>query len=104
MVVYGAQCESLAESLEPHDVVLVTGKLSWTKKTTKDGEKSGLAVTTFGVEVLVKAEGPDKATVAAERIPADEPTPEPQPKVRRRSYPKAALQGRFSQNEGSPAV
>jgi single-stranded DNA-binding protein len=52
VLVYGNQCESLAETLEAGDVVLVTGKLAWTKKTTKDGEKSGLAVTTFAVEVL----------------------------------------------------
>jgi single-stranded DNA-binding protein len=30
VLVYGSQCETLAESLEAHDVVLVTGKLSWT--------------------------------------------------------------------------
>jgi hypothetical protein len=36
--------------------VLITGKLAWAKKTTKDGEKSGLAVMTFGVEVLTHAD------------------------------------------------
>jgi hypothetical protein len=87
IVVYGAQCETLAESLEPHDVVLVTGKLGWTKKTTKDGEKSGLAVSTFGVEVLVKTEVLDE-TVDVEPIPAEEPTPAPVPKVKRRAVPK----------------
>jgi hypothetical protein len=55
VVEYGAQCEPLAESLEPHDLVLITGKLAWTKKPTKAGEKAGLAVTTFNVEVLSRA-------------------------------------------------
>jgi single-stranded DNA-binding protein len=100
VLVYGTQCEPLAESLEPHDLVLVTGKLSWTKKTTKDGEKSGLAVTTFNVEVLIKAEVPATVTADLEPMPEPEPAPEPPAKPRRRSYPKAALQGGFSQNQG----
>ena len=89
---YGSQCEALAESLEPHDVVLVTGKLAWTKRTTKDGEKAGLAVTCFNVEILVKGEAPVEAT-------SDEERPvEPPVKPRRRSYPRAALAGGFAQN------
>lgn len=93
VLVYGAQCEPLAEALEPHDVVLVTGKLAWTKRTTKDGEKSGLAVTTFGVEVLAKAEVP---VAAHESEP--EPSTAPPQKARRRPYPKAALSRGFAQN------
>ena len=95
VLVYGAQCEPLAESLEPHDVVLVTGKLGWTKKTTKDGEKSGLAVTTFGVEVLAKAE---VSVVAGEPEPPPESSTPPEKAPRRRSYPPQALAGGFSEN------
>jgi single-stranded DNA-binding protein len=91
VVVYGAQCEPLAESLEPNDIVLVTGKLSWTKK-----EKSALAVTTFAVEVLAKAEVP---VAAAELEPERQQEPSTPPrKVRRRPYPPAALSGGFAQN------
>jgi hypothetical protein len=55
VVEYGAQCEPLAESLEPHDLVLITDKLAWTKKPTKAGKKVGLAVTTFNLKVLSRA-------------------------------------------------
>jgi hypothetical protein len=87
VLVYGAQCEPLTESLEPHDVVLVTGKLAWTKKTTKDGQKSGLAVTCFGVEVLVKSEVPVGVTDDLEPPPESESTTEPPVKVRRPRVP-----------------
>jgi single-stranded DNA-binding protein len=56
ILVYRAQCETLAETLEGRDLVLVTGRLAWTKRQTKkDSEKAGLAVSTFGVEVLHRA-------------------------------------------------
>lgn len=98
VLVYGSQCEPLAETLEPHDVVLVTGKLSWAKKTTRDGEKAGLAVTSFSVEVLVKAEMSVGVTADLDHPPEPASTPATPVKVRRRSYPKAALEGGFSQN------
>jgi single-stranded DNA-binding protein len=88
VLVYGAQCEPLAESLEPHDVVLVTGKLAWTKKTTKDGEKSGLAVTTFNVEVLHKIETAAGVTADLQPGPDPEPTSEPPAKPRKRALQK----------------
>jgi single-stranded DNA-binding protein len=104
VLIYGSQCEPLAESLEPHDLVLVTGKLSWAKKTTKDGDKSGLAVTSFNVEVLTKAEVSPDAATDQELMPESDPPTEPQPKPRRRSYPRAALQGGFSPNWERDAV
>jgi hypothetical protein len=96
--VYGHGAEVTAEEVNTGDLIAVDGRLSWKSTLKKDGTKLGLCVSCFGVEVLVKAEVSDDAPVAAEVIPADEPTPAPPPKVRRRSYPKAALQGGFSQN------
>jgi single-stranded DNA-binding protein len=55
VTVYGAQCEPLAETLEPNDFVLIIGKLAWTKKPTKAGEKASLAVTCFNVEKLASS-------------------------------------------------
>ena len=95
--VYGNGAEATAEAVNAGDLLAVDGRLSWKSTLKKDGTKLGLAVTTFGVEVLVKAEASDDAPMVAEVIPADEPTPEPKVR-RRRSYPKAALQGDFSQN------
>jgi single-stranded DNA-binding protein len=55
VTLYGPQAEPLAETLEAGDHVLINGKLSWVKKSGKDGDKSSLAVTTFAVEVLAPA-------------------------------------------------
>jgi single-stranded DNA-binding protein len=96
--VYGNGAERAAEEIDAGDLIAVDGRLSWKSTLKRDGQKLGLCVSTFGVEVLVKAEVPEEATVAAELVPADEPTPEPPPKVRRRSYPKQALAGGFSVN------
>jgi single-stranded DNA-binding protein len=73
VLIHGAACETLAETLEPRDIVLVTGKIAWTKKVSKGEEKSGLAVTTYGVEVLARAEVPD--TDATEIESPAEPEP-----------------------------
>jgi hypothetical protein len=96
MFVCGAGAERAAEEIDSGDLLAVDGRLSWKSTLKKDGTKLGLCVTCFGVEVLVKAEVPVEATVEAELIAASEPTPQPPPKVRRRSYPKAALEGGFS--------
>jgi single-stranded DNA-binding protein len=87
VLVHGAACEPLAETLEPGDIVHVTGKLSWTKKVSKGEEKSGLAVTTFGVEVLVKAEVSNTVTAELESTVEPEPTTSP-PKKGKPHYPK----------------
>jgi single-stranded DNA-binding protein len=97
--VYGNSAEVVAEEVDAGDLIAVDGRLSWKSTLKKDGTKLGLCVSTFGVEVLVKvAEGDEED---AELTPEPDLTPEPvaePPKVRRRSYPKAALQGGFSQN------
>jgi hypothetical protein len=92
VLVHGAACETLAETLEPRDIVLVTGKLAWTKKISKGEEKSGLAVTTYGVEVLAKTEVPVEATADLEPMSDPEPEMEPPVKVRRPRYSKASRQ------------
>jgi hypothetical protein len=96
--VYGSGAERAAEEVDSGDLIAVDGHLSWKSTLKKDGTKLGLCVSTLGVEVLVKAEVPDEAMVEPELMPADELTPEPPPKVRRRSYPKTALQRGFSPN------
>ena len=87
VLVHGAACEPLAETLEPGDIVLVTGRLAWTKKVSKGEEKSGLAVTTYGVEVLVRAEvrGMDAAVLESptELEPTAPPTKKGKPHYRK---------------------
>jgi hypothetical protein len=100
--IYGAGAERVAAEVDAGDLLAVDGRLGWKSTLKKDGTKLGLCVTTFGVEILVKAE----VAVAAldlepELEPEPEPveTPEPPPaKVRRRGYPRQALQGGFSDN------
>lgn len=52
-VVVGPQAEALAETLEPGDVVLLEGKLSYRSGKTKESGK--LVATCFAVEVLGRA-------------------------------------------------
>ncbi len=53
--VYGAGAERVAEEVDAGDTVAVEGRLSWKSTLKKDGTKLGLCVSTFGVDVLVKA-------------------------------------------------
>jgi single-stranded DNA-binding protein len=94
--VYGAGAERTAEEIDAGDFIAVDGRLGWKSTLKKDGTKLGLCVTTFGVEILVKAEVP----VAAGDLET-EPEPEsgePPPKARRRGYPRHARAGGFDQN------
>jgi hypothetical protein len=93
--VYGNGAEAAASDVDAHDLIAVDGRLSWKSALKKDGTKLGLCVSTFGVEVLVKAEEVPVAMGEAE--PESEPIETP-PKARRRPYPKAALQGGFAEN------
>jgi single-stranded DNA-binding protein len=86
--------ERLASETDEGDFIVVTqGELVYRKRDTKDGEKSRLEILVWRVQ---KGEPLAEASVAMDAT--SEPTPEPPPKVRRRSYPKAALQGGFSSN------
>jgi single-stranded DNA-binding protein len=94
--VYGNGAEVAAAEVDPGDLIACDGRLGWKSTPKKDGTKLGLCVTTFGVEILVKAEVP----VAPGDIET-EPEPEsaePPPKARRRGYPRQALAGGFDQN------
>jgi hypothetical protein len=62
--VYGGGAEHAAEEIDVGDTIAVDGRLSWKSALKKDGTKLGICVSTFGVEVLVKAEVSEKATVA----------------------------------------
>jgi single-stranded DNA-binding protein len=98
---YGQQCERLAETLEVGMWVMLDGKLSW-RSTTKDGVKeSKMIVTTFGVEILTPPSEPvaTRSDDAEGDTSHDEPAHRPEPKPRRRGYPKQALEGGgFSSN------
>jgi hypothetical protein len=83
--VYGAGAEQTAEEVDAGDIIAVDGRLSWKSTLRKDGSKLGLCVTTFGMEILVKAEVP---VAALDIEPAPEPTETPATKVRKPRYPK----------------
>ena len=59
--VYGAGAERAAAEVDAGDTVAVEGRLSWKPALKKDGTKLGLCVSTFGVDVLVKAAGSEAA-------------------------------------------
>jgi single-stranded DNA-binding protein len=69
--IYGAGAERAAEDVDVGDSVAIEGRLGWKSTLKKDGSKLGLCVTTFGVEVLVKA------GVSNESAPALTAEPEP---------------------------
>jgi single-stranded DNA-binding protein len=62
--VYGAGAERAAAEVDAGDTVAVEGRLSWKSALKKDGTKLGLCVSTFGVDVLVKAVASDGETAA----------------------------------------
>jgi single-stranded DNA-binding protein len=62
--VYGTCAERAAAEIDAGDTVAVEGRLSWKSTLKKDGTKLGLCVSSFGVDVLVKAKGSE--TEAAE--------------------------------------
>jgi single-stranded DNA-binding protein len=94
--VYGTNAERVAEDVEAGDLIAVEGRLSWKSTLKKDGSKLGLCVTTFGVDVLVKADGPTASTGDLALTPEPEQPEDPSVKVRRRGYPRAALEGGFN--------
>jgi hypothetical protein len=59
--VYGTGAERAAAEVDVGDTVAVEGRLSWKSALKKDGTKLGLCVSTFGVDVLVKAVGSNAA-------------------------------------------
>jgi single-stranded DNA-binding protein len=97
--VYGTGAERAAEDVDTGDLIAVEGRLGWKSTLKKDGTKLGLCVTTFGVEVLVKAEGPDASTADLALTPESEQREDQPVKVRRRGYPRAALDGGFTQHQ-----
>jgi hypothetical protein len=87
--------ERLASETDEGDFIVVTqGELVYRRRDTKDGEKSRLEILVWRVQ---KGESNLVGALVVTE-PMLEPAPEPPPKVRRRSYPKAALQGGFSAN------
>jgi single-stranded DNA-binding protein len=104
VTVFGQACESLAECLEPNDLVELTGQMTWPKPSRKPGGSAIPAVVCFGVTKLSGAasteheRSPEYVSEVASPTETHESATAPPVKPRRRSYPKAALQGGFSQN------
>lgn len=94
--VYGNGAERAAEDVDAGDTVAVEGRLSWKSTLKKDGQKLGLCVSTFSVDILVKAEGPDVSTADLALTSEPEQPEDPPVKARRRGYPRAALKGGFA--------
>jgi single-stranded DNA-binding protein len=59
--IYGAGAEKAAAEVDAGDTIVVEGRLRWKSTPKKDGSRLGLCVTTFGVDILVKAAGSDGA-------------------------------------------
>jgi single-stranded DNA-binding protein len=99
--VYGKDCERLAETLEVGMWVMIDGKLSWRTSIKGGVKESKMVVTTFGVDILTPPSEPvaTRSDDAEGDTSHDEPAHRPEPKPRRRGYPKQALQdGGFSSN------
>jgi single-stranded DNA-binding protein len=86
--VYGNGAEVAAEEVNAGDLIAVDGRLSWKSTLKKDGSKLGLCVSTFAVEILVKAAIPDEAVGDAELTPEPEPTSAPPPRKGKPHYSK----------------
>jgi hypothetical protein len=95
----GAAAERLAGEIEADmHIVITSGKLCYRKRETKLGEQSRMEILVWSVDR--RSESPQVAQSAdaeGEGTP-QEPEHRPEPKVRRRSYPKAALEGGFGAN------
>ena len=103
VLVYGKDCEPLAEQLEAGDLVELTGQNAWPKAPRKPGGKWIPAAICFGVTRLsgsaatdAYGSGADDEQIPLEPVSGSAPT-SAKP-VRRRGYPKAALQGGFQPN------
>jgi hypothetical protein len=86
--VYGNGAERAAEEVNASDVIAVDGRLGWKSTLKKDGSKLGLCVSTFGVEILVKAEVPVAATADLEPALETEATLELPAKPHKRGLAK----------------
>ena len=99
VTVYGHMCEDLAASLEPNDLVELTGQNTWPNSATKRGGAAIPAVVCFGVTRLAEAAMGERSAEAGTLASNPEPVATPASKPpRRRPYPRAALQGGFSEN------
>jgi hypothetical protein len=98
----GQAAERLAGELEDGmHVVITSGKLCYRKRTTaKHGEVSRMEVLVWGVDRLTTPPQETRSEVTEGKgmdpEPIDAPEPDPEPNVRRRTYPKPALLGGFT--------
>jgi hypothetical protein len=86
--IYGPGAERAAEEVDAGDIIAVDGHLGWKSTPKKDGSKLGLCVSTFGVEILIKAEVPVEVTTDLKRAAEAEPTPDPPARPRKPRLPK----------------
>ena len=94
----GSAAERLAgEITDGEHIVLTSAKLCYRKRSTKLGEQSRLEVLVWQVDVLSESSGPAQADAAERGSGLDEVeiNHEAPRRPRKRSYPKAALQGGF---------
>jgi hypothetical protein len=99
VTVYGHVCEDLAASLEPNDLVELTGQNTWPKPATKPGGAAIPAAVCFGVTRLTESATDERADEAGTLASDPEPVATPASKPpRRRPYPRQALAGGFDQN------
>jgi hypothetical protein len=77
VTVYGHSCEDLAASLEPHDLVELTGQNAWPKPATKPGGSAMAAVVCFGVTQLAESAMDERSDDAVTQASDPEPVATP---------------------------
>jgi hypothetical protein len=95
----GSAAERLASEIEADmHIVITSGKLCYRKRETKLGEQSRMEILVWSVERLSESPQGERSDDAEGGPPSDMENSAPEPKPRRRSYPKQALEGGFGAN------
>jgi hypothetical protein len=95
----GAAAERLAAVIEADmRVVITSGKLCYRKRETKLGEQSRMEILVWSVEQLSESPQGERSDDAEGGPTSDMENSAPEPKPRRRGYPRQALKGGFTTN------
>jgi single-stranded DNA-binding protein len=95
----GNVAERVAEQINEGDhIVITSGRLTYRKRSTKLGEQSRMEILVWSVERLSESPQGERSDDAEGGPPSDMENSAPEPKPRRRSYPKQALEGGFGAN------
>jgi single-stranded DNA-binding protein len=93
----GTVAERIAEQITEGDHVMITnGRLTYRKRETKLGEQARMEILVWSVEILTTSPQAARSDDAEGDHTSDVENSAPEPKPRRRGYPKAALQGGFA--------